>query len=423
MEDIDLGGDYGGDGLDGFDGFGIDADLVPGLDDALPEMEMPHVPEPPPRPSAREEGLVQTTYGAHPWGTGAGAGYQPHGMTLTDRSPLGGAKMDEELAQTTAAAEEHPPDRDVTRYDRTSFERGRTVGTGIFDQPEEGPRSRSGSGIFDTDFAQPDYMAREPDVGIWESEVIDLNTGLPRVYQGNATGVQFAADAPGRAYSPYAPPPYGTETPVRSQPGVQRPVDAWFGDGGMGAIEDFGRTAADALLAVAAQIRPADRSAFLSRALDALGPGKAHLAEVTVSRLVSMGYPAQDAVRQVVSHLLMHATAADVLEKVQRGDSAPNMRRLDGFMGGSGLGQIPQISPVIAAAAQRSLLPMLQMPSAAAAELQRYATSPAAQTESAATPAPSGGGGMPTWLKWTLGLSAAAGAGYLGYRWWKGRQK
>ena len=371
MDDLDLGGfGDGGDGLDGLGGslddLGIDSELVPGLDEEI-DFALPNVPEPPPVPTARQEGMVQTTYGAHPWGAGAGAGYQPHGMTLTDKSPLGDAKMDEEATQAAASAAARPRERDVTTYDRSSYERGRTMGSGIFDQPEEGYRSRSGNGIFDTDYAQPDYMAREADVGVWESEVIDLNTGLPRVMQGNTSGVQLAREVGERAYSPFAPPPYATDTPVRSQPGVDRPIDAWFGGGGMGAIEHFGRTAADALLRVAAAVPEQNRDAFLARALEALGPGRARLAEAQVRRLVSMGYPAPHAVRQVVSHLVMHATAADVADHMQRRDGSAAMPRLDRFVSGSGLGQVPQISPVIAQAAQRSLLPLLQMPGAAAA--------------------------------------------------------
>jgi len=356
---------------------------------------------------------------SEPWGPGAGYAHLPMSMAVTDRAPLGSSDEEHQVAANAAVEQQQRAEGDpgdMVRYDRSSYERGHTYGSGIFDMPDEGYRSRDGNGIFDTDFAMPDYIGDEPEVGVWESEMLDLNTGQPRVVQGNTSGVQLARQVPqGQAvFSPFAPPPYGQSTPVRTVPGVPQPRGAW-----LGRIEQFGNAAAAALLAEAHRGRSGKHAErFVQAALEALGPGKSRIAMAQVRRLRKLGYPPGQALHQTVAHLIMHATADDLRTKATQRDASPRMPSLDRMAAATGLGASPQLND----AARQTIGPLTQLGPETQSELESFFASPAGREASQmlgeAQGAPGNGVG-----KYLLLGAAVLGAGYVGWRWWQDKQQ
>jgi len=379
-----------------------------------------------------EPEMSVSDYGSSPWGPGSGFGHRPHSMAATDRNPLGNtehearATAEADARQETAQAYQAGDAVADTVYDRSSYERQpqHTFGNGIFDLRDQGFQSRAGNGIFDTRFALPDYIAAEPEVGVWESEVLDVNTGLPRVVQGNTSGVQLAREADGPdVYSPFRPPPYGTSTPVRTVPGVPTPRGAWFGNG----LEEFGGTIASCLLRSAQQMPPQQRAKHVKKALDTLGPGYGQKAEQAVKKMQAAGHGPEVAI-YVIARTVTHAAAKDLSDKARKKDRSPLLPRIDKLIKKTGLSGYREVVE----SAQRHVAPMLSVLGDADAEQQItafFATPSGAQTAAmlGETPssngastngAPANGAGMSTVAKLALAAAIAAG-GYYGYRWWK----
>jgi hypothetical protein len=366
------------------------------------------------------EDLRVTDYGASPWGPSSSEAYQPWAQAQTDSPPMG--DPDDEIDPAHNA---HPDVDPATIYDRNSYEpRDRqTYGSGIFDLPDQGAVFNQNDGIFANDYALPAYMAREPEMDVYETEALDVNTGLPRVAQVNASGVQLMREDPGRAWSPFAPPPYDASTPVRTQPYTQQTLHN-FGS----AIEQFGRKGAKAILANAAE-RCSDeqtRGEYICHMLDALSPNLSPRALRAVAQLRSAGYPG-NAVELVVAHCLMYVAEADLADKARHRDSSDRLPRLDK------LGPAGGMSPAIARAAQEHLGPASREVGVAMEGFRRSkagktthamlgdAAADAAASPPSPAPTPASGGGQI--LKYGVIGAVAITGGYFAWEWWKKQQQ
>lgn len=292
-------------------------------------------------------GMVQTTYGAHPWPPGSGTGYRPYSQQRTDmdlsgldesRTPkptkrdsmhsepevIDAVDVDEVAeAKWSGNRNQMPSNAGIPRdtiYDRTSYEYDDssqdTIGSGIFDM-EEGVTWHARDGSFANQYALPAYIADEDDLGVQQSEMFDTVANEWRVVQPSAGGVTLKTRVPRlkRAYSPFvdaAPPPE-----MRAE-----------STGPRSHIEAFGRKVATLVMVETNGQSPAARSQFLVNALEALDPGMASRAKGVADRLVSMGYDPARAMEDVVAHCVMHAAVQDLRSAKRVNGSLPRLDRL-----------------------------------------------------------------------------------------------
>ncbi len=419
------------------DGIGNWEDALDGdVADELPSLEWDEMSAGPSLPGLEDTSLLDeepaaadltvTEWGALPWGPGSGEGYQPWAQMQTDSPPMGDVEV--ELDQPQYAAQNAHPDVDPnTIYDRDSYEPGfderQTYGAGIFDLPDQGATFRQNDGMFSHNYALPSYIAREPEMDVFETEALDVNTGLPRVAQVNASGVQLMRSDPDRAWSPFAPPPYGTSSPQNTQPYVN-PTLHNYGN----AIPAFGAEGARALLNLAAQRCPNDpnqRGYYICQMIDEMIPQMSPRALMAVAKLQESGYPGNP-VELVVGHVLMKVCVCDLSDKIKAGDRSGRMPRLDKLQ------RQGAFTPELAQCARRHLGPLVNDPRKASAAIKEFHGSKAGRTtagmlgdvpEGDAETAPAATSGAPNWLVYGLGALVVGGAAYFGYDWWQKQQK
>lgn len=394
-------------------------------------------------------GMVQTDFGAHPWGTGAGGGYRPMSQSRTDDQPLGSTEAQKRLSIQQPSNAAIDPE---TIYDRQSYEyaSGDTVGAGIFDMPE-GVTWNANDGIFANHYAMPGYMAKEPMMYPSPSAMIDTQTGLPTVVQPSASGVQLSMNAPPgtEVYSPFRQMTAITNrTPVPRVPYAQTPLPGGtpVGRAGMSgmpmmpgqmplpsasAAETFGNAAAIALIRRAAMMKTPQREQFVERAMAMLGPRKSMAAVAAIRRLISLGYPSTHVVEQVFAHCVMHAVVSEVMHVARTGRAVPPAQSIVR----AATSTAAQIGPDAALidAAQR-VVPAITNPAAARAELSAFGATPARGQVRATlgsdgmeglgenppgSPAAPADKGMGTGTKVAIGLGVAAA----GFAAWKYRDK
>lgn len=385
--------------------------------------------------------MSQTDFGAHPWGPGSGIGFRPMSLARTDQAPLGNTDDDGlsqeramletagEIAASSSAPGRRPtpqemahPDVDATTlYDRSSYEPHSsdgwmepvTSGTGIFDMPE-GATFRPDQGIFAHHYALPTYLAEEPETEPYASSAIDLNTGLPRVMQPSAAGVQLRGSGT-QAYSPFAPPAYGQSAQVRTQPGVAMPrsgLGSTAASAGTRRIEVFGhKSAALMLQAVTQRCRSAgERGQFICNALEYLGPQRSELAMQAVERLTKLGYPSEHVTRKVLATMIMHETWSDLRRTGGRGGNPlPSVTNL-----GRALGSVDMLF-----AAKEFMDPLTSVMGQVEAEVAQYEGSTAAQEAAALLTPPAPSSGVP---KAALAIGGIA-AGFLGWKFFSDSKK
>lgn len=319
-------------------------------------------------------GMNQTTYGAHPWGTGAGGGYRPMAQSRTDDQPLGSTEAQRRLGVQQPSNAAIDPE---TIYDRQSYEyaSGDVIGAGIFDMPE-GVTWNANDGVFANHYAMPGYIAREPMMYPAQSQMIDSQTGLPTVVQPSASGVQLSMEAPAGAqvYSPFTQMgPQTNRTPVPRVPNSQTPRGMSGVPAANGAVESFGQEAAIALIRRAAALKSPQREQFVARAMSVLGPERARIAMVTIQRLMSMGYPSAHVVEQVFAHGVMHAVASEMAHVARTGQAVPPMQSVvrAATAAAAEVGTQQQL-----ANAARRVVPALTNSQAARGELSAFGASP-----------------------------------------------
>lgn len=386
-------------------------------------------------------GTEMTTYGAHPWGTGAGGGYRPMAQSRTDDQPLGSNEA-QRLAGSQRMAMQQPSNAAIdpqTIYDRQSYEyqSGNVVGAGIFDMPE-GVTWNASDGVFANNYAMPEYMAREPMMYPAQSMMIDSQTGLPTVVQPSASGVQLSMEAPpgAQVYSPFAQMgPQTNRTPVPRVPNAQTPrgqKSAVSMDGlgsvpaSNGAIESFGHEAAFALIRQAANLKSPQKEQFISRAISVLGPQRAQVAGAAIGRLMNMGYPSSHVVEQVFAHSVMHAVASEMAHVARTGTPVPPAQSIVRATTAAAAGSPAQAR--LAHAAQR-VVPALTNAQAARGELSAFGSAPVRQQVVATLGSDGCAGcgmgtdasaGMSTGTKVAIGVGVA-GAAFVA--WWKYKGK
>jgi hypothetical protein len=327
-------------------------------------------------------GMVQTDYGAHPWGTGAGGGYRPMSQSRTDDQPLGSTEAQRRLGVQQPSNAAIDPE---TIYDRQSYEyaSGDTVGAGIFDMPE-GVTWNANDGVFANNYAMPGYMAKEPMMYPAPSAMIDTQTGLPTIVQPSASGVQLSMEAPPGTpvYSPFRQMTAITNrTPVPRVPYAQTPR----GMSGLGAVppaqpayagqsaaEAFGNQAAIALVRRAALMKTPGRERFVANAMSVLGPQRSAAAEAAVRKLMAMGYPSTHVVEQVFAHCIMHAVVGEVMRVARTGRPVPPAQSV--VRAATTVAAQAGPAPDLADAAQR-VVPALVNQQAARAELAAFSRS------------------------------------------------
>lgn len=330
-------------------------------------------------------GMDMTTYGASPWGAGAGGGYRPMSQSRTDDQPLGSAEAQRRLGVQQPSNAAIDPQ---TIYDRQSYEykSGDVIGSGIFDMPE-GVTWNANDGVFANHYALPGYIAREPMMYPAQSQMIDSQTGLPTVVQPSAAGVQLAMEAPpgAQVYSPFTQMgPQTNRTPVPRVPYAQTPR-GMSGDSEQtrrhfpsanGAIESFGQEAAAALIRRAAVMKSPQREQFVARAMSVLGPERARVAMVTIQRLMGMGYPSAHVVEQVFAHCIMHSVASEMAHVVRTGQAVPPMQSVvrAATAAAAEVGTQQQL-----ANAARRVVPALTNAQAARGELSAFGAAPVRQ--------------------------------------------
>lgn len=316
---------------------------------------------------------VQTTYGAHPWGPGAGSGYRPMSMSKTDLSGNEDANGTNRAPNTNV--ERVPPPRmsqqnrmpsnasidPETIYDRESYEYDDssqdTIGSGIFDM-QEGVTFRARDGQFAHQYALPAYIADEDELGVQQSEMWDTTAEEWRVVQPSGGGVTFSRQVPalrGRgAYSPFA---------SRSPQNLStRPATS--------SIERFGRDAAKAIVNEAAdKTGPVERSQFLTNAIESLGPGMASRCHAITSRLVSSGVAPREALEDTVAHCVMHAAVRDLSTK-RAGAQLP---RVDAMAA-----HVQKNKQSMVASAAKNIAPLSKDPNKLKADVAKLYQSPAA---------------------------------------------
>lgn len=376
-------------------------------------------------------GMVQTDYGAHPWGTGAGGGYRPMSQARTDDQPLGSTEAQRRLSVQQPSNAAIDPE---TIYDRQSYEyaSGDVIGAGIFDMPE-GVTWNANDGVFANQYAMPGYMAREPMMYPSPSAMIDTQTGLPTIVQPSASGVQLSMDAPPGTpvYSPFRQMTSVTNrTPVPRVPYSQTPR----GMSGLGsapasssAAESFGREAAVALIRRSAMMKTPQREQFVQRAMAMLGPQRSQAAVAAIRRLMSMGYPSTHVVEQVFAHCVMHAVVTEMGHVARTGRAVPPAQSV--VRAATEVAAQAGPAPALTQAAQR-VVPALTNPAAARAELEAFNAAPASGEVRSTLGAhsldgiaglgdPGSDKGMGTGTKVAIGLGVAAA----GFAAWKYRDK
>ena len=375
-------------------------------------------------------GMDVTTYGASPWGPGAGGGYRPMSQARTDDAPLGSAEAQRLAVQQPSNAAIDPQ----TIYDRQSYEydSGDVIGAGIFDMPE-GVTWNANDGVFANNYAMPEYLAREPMMYPAQSAMIDSQTGLPTVVQPSASGVQLAMNAPpgARVYSPFTQMgPQTNRTPTPRVPYAQTPR-GMSGDSEQarghfpavnGAVESFGQEAAIALIRRAAALKSPQKEQFVARTLSVLGPARAQAAVATINRLMGMGYPSSHVVEQVFAHGVMHAVASEMAHVARTGRPVPPMQSVvrAATAAAAEVGTQAQL-----ANAARRVVPALTNAQAARGELAAFGAAPVRRQVIASLGSDGMGGlgddaaGMSTGTKVAVGVGVAA----VGLAVWKYRAK
>jgi len=295
-------------------------------------------------------GMVQTTYGAHPWGAGASGGYRPHSQQRTDMdlSGLGGDSseskpvkrdsmhMEPEVIDSVDVVEvpeatwhgnrnQMPSNAGIPSdmlYDRTSYEYNNstqdTIGSGIFDM-EEGVTWRPRDGSFANQYALPAYIADEDELGVQQSEMFDTTANEWRVVQPSAGGVTLKTRVPSlrKAYSPF----------VDGSPPADLRAES---TGPRSHIEAFGRKVASLVMEEAKAQPPHARSMFLANAIESLGPRMSARAKAVADQMVSMGYEPSRAMEDVVAHCVMHAAVRDLRSAERQSGRLANLDRLAG---------------------------------------------------------------------------------------------
>jgi hypothetical protein len=149
----------------------------------------------------------------------------------------------------------------------------------------------------------PAYLADEDELGVQQSEMWDTTANNWRTTQVSAAGIPLKRRVPSMkpvpAYSPFT--------------GGAMPEMRPEATGPRSHVEAFGRKAASLVVKEAAMMPPQSRSAFLTNAIESLGPGMASRANEIAAKLVSMGYPSQTALEDVVAHCVMHAAVKDLM--------------------------------------------------------------------------------------------------------------
>jgi hypothetical protein len=295
-------------------------------------------------------GMVQTTYGAHPWGPGGSGGYRPHSQQRIDMD-LSGADSSppeskpvrrdsmhnepevinavdvDEVPEATwhGNRNQMPSNRGIpsdTLYDRTSYEYNNstqdTIGSGIFDM-EEGVTWRPRDGSFANQYALPAYIADEDELGVQQSEMFDTTANEWRVVQPSAGGVPLKTRVSHlrKAYSPFvdgSPPP-----DMRAEV-----------TGPRSHIEAFGRKVASLVMSEAKSQPGNSGPRFLANALESLGPNMSARAKAVADRMVAMGYEPSRAMEDVVAHCVMHAAVRDLRSSNRRSGALPSLDRLAG---------------------------------------------------------------------------------------------
>lgn len=315
-------------------------------------------------------GMQQTDFGSHPWGPGSAQMYRPYSQARTDMSlgadetmeamkprarPSGGDSMLDEpevpMARMNQQQNRMPSNRAVdpeTLYDDDPYtfqdSSQATIGDGIFSM-EEGVTWRPRDGVFAHQYAFPQYLAKEPELGVQQSEMFDSTANNWRVTQPSASGVPLAVRVAGL------------------KPLPQMRMDA---TGPRSHIEAFGRKTALAMVAEAQALPAPMRSPFLASAINALGPNTAAQAQAISAQLVKMGYDPTSALQDTLAHFVMHAAMRDL--------SGRRLRRLDGMARrlNRSKGQVQQ-------AAQQHIAPLLQNGQALQNDVSALRASPAAR--------------------------------------------
>jgi len=399
------------------------------LDDDLQE-DTPSRPQDGPAPAFDVDGLDQalfnpndaespdmlvTQYGSHPWGPGSGGGYRPYSMNT---GLSGGSESpSKEIARRVADQRvpvrparqqqfnQEPSNADIdpaTLYDRSSFEYDddpqNVIGDGIFDM-EEGVTWRARDGIFQHGFALPAYIAHEGEMDTAQSEMWDSTANEWRVVQPNASGVSLMRRV--AKLKPEISPFVATG----AMPSMH--ADAV---GPHSHIEAFGRKAAKVVVDEAKAIGsvPA-RSAFISAATEALGPGMTAKCRQVSERLVQMGWRPDTALEDTLAHCVMHATMNDLMDR-RRG--ARGLPRIDKMGAKVKIG-----AQTLRNAAAQHLAPIATDASAMQSDVTKLTKSPAAMgmgqvvpDQTTATPAPTSGSSIGMNL---LIAAAVLGAGYV----------
>ena len=349
-------------------------------------------------PDDDSPGMEQTTYGQHPWGPGSGSGYRPYSMAQTDLdlSGVGGeespgreydrgdeedrqrsrrlAEMDaEEVLKPRGQSQFNPQPSNagidpLTIYDRESYEQHgdpqAVIGNGVFDM-EEGVTFRSRDGIFQNQYAEPAYVVHDGEVETQQSEMWDSTAQNWRVTQPSGGGVSFAKRVDGlkprlnrpKVYSPFTSKPMPEMRPEITGPRSH--------------VEAFGRKAAQIVLREASSMpTPAHKSAFLSSALESLGPKMAVRARTIADRLTQLGYPAEQALEDTVAHCVMHATLQDLTARARKGGGLPRLDKLGT--------QVRHGNKALRDAALQHLQPLSTDPKKLQSDLGSFYASPAA---------------------------------------------
>lgn len=323
-----------------------------------------------------DPGMSETEYGSHPWKVGGGGGYRPASM----RTDLSGPDMspDREVAVRMAdtALPTHAPNRHPQRnrmpsnaavdpetvYDRGSFEYDddpqNVIGTGIFDMPE-GVQWNARDGLFANDYALPAYIAQEGELDVQQSQMWDSTANNWRTVQPSGGGVTFARNV--RRLKPTSSPFVDQQMPS------MRPENT----GPRSHIEAFGRAAAKAVVDESRTIsNPSARSAFLSRATEALGIGQANRCRQVAERLVAMGFRPDTALEDTLAHCVMHATMRDLADRAKGQEGLPRIDRMGA--------NVRANAPVLRQAVVDHLAPIASDKARAQADVAALVSSPAA---------------------------------------------
>jgi hypothetical protein len=302
-------------------------------------------------------GMVQTTYGAHSWGIDNSRGHRPESMMTSDRNmnSMGGDDIPVSNPPRNPQANRAGSNYDVdpeTLDDQADDEGddSHVYGHGIFGG-EASTTWRPSYGSFAHQYALPDYIGKEDEMAVQGSAMWDVTRGAWRIVQPSASGVALSRIVPGspngqpNAYSPFA------TTPPMAQVG---PASR--------SIERFGHEVATTIARGAATLPAEQRGAFISNAIEALGPGLALRADRTAKRLVSLGHPKEVALHDTLAHLVMHTTSGDLrkaIEQTKQGrrpvqGTIPSISRLTARTGPAVGGHIKKLRAELLAKAESS---------------------------------------------------------------------